>query len=93
MTDAELLARADTVAQRRTRRLEFLVGCCVLTRDGTVVEGVNVENAAYPLGVCAERNGLRARDRRGPSAGRLRRRCDHRVAVRRLPAMARRDAG
>ena len=33
----------------------FNVGCAVLTRDGAVVEGVNVENAAYPLGVCAER--------------------------------------
>ena len=33
----------------------FHVGCAVLCRDGRVVEGVNVENAAYPLGVCAER--------------------------------------
>ena len=33
----------------------FQVGCAVLTRDGSVIEGVNVENAAYPLGVCAER--------------------------------------
>ena len=30
----------------------------MLARDGRVIEGVNVENAAYPLGVCAERNAL-----------------------------------
>ena len=37
---------------------EYLVGAVVLTRDGRVFEGVNVENAAYPLGVCAERTAL-----------------------------------
>ena len=56
MTDAELLARADAVAERAYAPYsQFLVGCAVLTRDGRVIEGVNVENAAYPLGVCAER--------------------------------------
>ena len=30
----------------------------MLARDGTVFEGVNVENAAYPLGICAEKNGI-----------------------------------
>ncbi len=55
-SDAELLARADAVAARAYAPYSgFDVGCAVLTRDGRVVEGVNVENAAYPLGVCAER--------------------------------------
>ena len=55
MTDEELLARADAIAARAYAPYSnFSVGCVVLCRDGTVFEGVNVENAAYPLGVCAE---------------------------------------
>ena len=56
MNDLELLALADVVASRAYAPYsKFHVGCAVLTRDGRVIEGVNVENAAYPLGVCAER--------------------------------------
>jgi cytidine deaminase len=56
MTDEELLAAADAVAARAYAPYsKFDVGCAVLCRDGRVVEGVNVENAAYPLGVCAVR--------------------------------------
>ncbi len=36
----------------------YLVGAAARTRDGRVFEGVNVENAAYPLGVCAEKSAL-----------------------------------
>ncbi len=57
ISDADLLARADVAAARAYAPYSrFHVGCAVLTRDGNVVEGVNVENAAYPLGVCAERS-------------------------------------
>ena len=56
ISDAELLERADEIAARAYAPYSrFLVGCALLTRDGNVIEGVNVENAAYPLGVCAER--------------------------------------
>jgi cytidine deaminase len=59
VSDAELLARADEVASRAYAPYSsFHVGCVVLARDGRVIEGVNVENAAYPLGVCAERTAL-----------------------------------
>jgi cytidine deaminase len=55
LSDDELLARADAIASRAYAPYSgFHVGCAVLTRDGRVIEGVNVENAAYPLGVCAE---------------------------------------
>jgi cytidine deaminase len=36
----------------------FQVGAALLLRDGRVVTGVNVENASYPLGMCAERCAL-----------------------------------
>ena len=36
----------------------YLVGAAVRARDGRIYEGVNVENAAYPLGICAERTAI-----------------------------------
>jgi cytidine deaminase len=59
MTDAEVLAAADAIAERAYAPYSnFNVGCAVLCRDGHVIEGVNVENAAYPLGICAEKAAL-----------------------------------
>jgi cytidine deaminase len=34
---------------------EFAVGACLVTDDGTLVAGTNVENAAYGSTICAER--------------------------------------
>ena len=33
----------------------YLVGAALLTESGKVYDGINVENAVYPLGICAER--------------------------------------
>ncbi len=59
MTGEELYERAVAVSQRAYAPYSnYLVGAAVETRDGRVFEGVNVENAAYPLGVCAEKSAI-----------------------------------
>ena len=58
-TDRELYEQAVAVAARAYAPYSsFHVGAAVLARDGRVFLGVNVENAAYPLGVCAEKSAL-----------------------------------
>ncbi len=37
---------------------DFFVGCSVLLKNGEIVVGNNQENAAYPVGTCAERVAL-----------------------------------
>lgn len=36
----------------------FNVAAAVLTSSGKIYTGVNVENASYPAGICAERNAI-----------------------------------
>jgi cytidine deaminase len=59
MTDRELVDRAVEISKRAYAPYsKFDVGAALLLRDGRVITGVNVENASYPLGVCAERAAL-----------------------------------
>ena len=68
----ELVARAKAVAERAYAPYSnYHVGAVALTDDGRVFEGVNVENAAYPLGVCAEKSALVAAVAAGYGPGRI----------------------
>ncbi len=46
----------------------FRVGAALLLTNGEIITGANHENAAYPVGVCAERVVLGMLDMRGPAA-------------------------
>ena len=53
--EADLLKAAHQVRlQAHAPYSQFFVGAAVLADDGQVYLGCNVENAAYPEGVCAE---------------------------------------
>jgi cytidine deaminase len=56
-TDRELYQRTLELAKRAYAPYSnFHVGAVLRARDGTLFDGVNVENAAYPLGVCGEKS-------------------------------------
>ena len=57
----DLVEKAQRAAERAYAPYsKYLVGAVVRARDGREFVGVNVENAAYPLGLCAEQVALAA---------------------------------
>ena len=61
MNDAELVQRARAAALRAYAPYSgFSVGAAVLSVDGEVAVGSNMENACYRLGICAEQSALSA---------------------------------
>lgn len=58
-----LLVRLMDAAKNNIRHAympysNYPVGAAVLTADDQIIAGVNIENAAYPAGTCAERVAL-----------------------------------
>jgi cytidine deaminase len=56
---------AGAMAQAYAPYSNFRVGAALLGTDGSIAEGCNVENAAYPAGICAERAAVAAAVARG----------------------------
>ena len=59
MTREDLKSAAQAMLDRAyCPYSHFPVGAALECEDGTVYTGCNVENAAYPAGICAERNAI-----------------------------------
>jgi cytidine deaminase len=69
---AELVEKAERAAANAYAPYSrYPVGAVVRARDGREFAGVNVENAAYPLGVCAEKSAIAAAVAAGCGPGEL----------------------
>lgn len=61
VSDAELFAAAEAIRLKAYAPYsKFQVGVAILADDGKVYSGCNVENAAYPIGNCAEASAIAA---------------------------------
>ncbi len=59
--DAELFTAAEAVRARAYAPYSrFHVGAAILADDGNIYAGANIENAAYPIGNCAEASAIAA---------------------------------
>jgi cytidine deaminase len=62
LTEAERQALIDLALEARRRAYapysKYSVGAALRTRSGKLFTGVNVENAAYPHTICAERTAV-----------------------------------
>jgi len=59
MTDKELCAQAIRAMERSYAPYSgYRVGAALLTADGTVYTGCNIENASYTPTICAERTAV-----------------------------------
>ena len=59
MTKEELVAKAIEARKNSySPYSHFAVGAALLTKDGRIFFGANIENASYPVSMCAERNAL-----------------------------------
>jgi cytidine deaminase len=68
----ELVELADKVAAAAYAPYSnYNVGAVLRTTDGREFTGVNVENAAYPLGLCAEKNAIAAAAAAGVRPGEI----------------------
>ncbi|WP_101844053.1 cytidine deaminase [Halobacillus sp. Marseille-P3879] len=56
MNTEQLINEAKQIREKAyTPYSKFKVGAALLTKDGTLYTGCNIENAAYPVTCCAER--------------------------------------